>query len=323
MPSSTWLREWAGWPEIGQPIVLESEKLAALILPQVGGSVAGLLYFDDNDRAKGRPVLRPGSPPDVLRHGARGASQFTMVPFANRAFGNALGSGAARYAVVPNTQEPSALHGVGWQLPWEVAAQGEGFCELVLDVREGMFAFPFSATQRIGIIENRFEIILCVRNSGPHPVPMGGGFHPYFLLGPRTRALHGSAGSTIVHPNAPPVGYKPGEPDSTVIPLEPGQRSLCYLGWSGRTVIEQPDLGHVVTMFGSAKLVNLTAYVPKARNCFALEPQSHTSGVTGLDACEPQFTPLSLIAPGEPFEVSMSIVVRGTQNQCNGEGAPA
>lgn len=78
--------------------------------------------------------------------------------------------------------EPHALHGVGWQREWKLVDLSRSSAELQLDhPGDGDWPWPFTATQRIGLQEERLELTFLARNAADETVPLAFGYHPYFV----------------------------------------------------------------------------------------------------------------------------------------------
>ena len=106
-------------------LVLRSEQLEARILPEAGAGFAALTWLAEGGT---QPVLQGEA-------GGAGEAFFAMLPFANRARGNQLSApGTSAYTLEPNTSEPLALHGIGWQRPWSVVEAQADRCRLRLVV---------------------------------------------------------------------------------------------------------------------------------------------------------------------------------------------
>ena len=80
---------------------------------------------------------------------------------------------------------PHAIHGVGWQRVWTVAAVGSTRATLTLrhdavGEQARSWPFAFAAEQRFTLTPDALLVELAVRNLHPSPAPAGLGLHPYF-----------------------------------------------------------------------------------------------------------------------------------------------
>ncbi len=283
-------------------------SLRATVYPDLGGAVGSL---DWRGGGAVRPVLASpprGAPPSS----ALSAALFAMLPFANRAPGNRLTAGPHRFAVPPNTDGPLALHGVGWQHAWTVAEAGSAECRLTLTVGPPDYPFAFAASQVITVAEEVFELDLTVANPGDGPIPAGLGVHPYFPRRPDTTVRFAARDFWLEGP-----GHLPTDPITIPKELDFAQgralpntwRNNCYSGWSGTATIHQPDFGFDLQLSASWPLGELMLYVPPNDDRFALEPQSHTSGVVVTAPVPRRATGLCCLEPGEILTASMTIQV--------------
>ncbi len=279
------------------------KNLRLTLDPQNGAGVRTLVCL--NGKGDWVPVLQPADPADST---ASGSAMFPMVPFANRARGNVLQVGTATIRLSPNSADPLAIHGFGWQRPWDVVSQDAESCCLVLRADPGM-PLRFEARIRVLVLGNEVEFSLDVTNPGSEPIPVGLGWHPYFPHLDRTTLRFRSDAFWLEGPDHLPTDplHVPEELDFSASRAVPSSwRNNCYEGWPGRAVIVQPDLGYRLEIAAGPPLQHLMLYTPQS-GVFALEPQSHLSGQTsvtrgGLLALPPDRT----IASRLRFKVSPS-----------------
>ena len=252
------------------------ETLRLTLDPRNGASVREFDFLNaDGDWV---PALQPTDPANPS---ADGAAMFPMVPFANRARGNFLGIGSARIHLSRNTAGPLAIHGFGWQRAWRVVQQDTCSCTLVVDVDRDM-PLRFEARIAVKLDREGAEFALEVTNPNPEPIPAGLGWHPYFPQLPGTTLRFDCTTFWLQGPDDLPTFplRVPPELDFSAARAVPDSwRDNCYEAWSGRAVIEQPDLGYRLEMSADPPLNHLMFYAPQT-GVFALEPQSHVSGRT-------------------------------------------
>ena len=118
--------------------------------PQKGAAVRTFNFL--NGKGDWVPVLQPADPADST---ANGSAMFPMVPFANRARGNVLQIGAATFRLSPNSADPFAIHGFGWQCARDVVNHDTESCILVLSADPGM---PLMFEARVGVHVDRDEV---------------------------------------------------------------------------------------------------------------------------------------------------------------------
>ena len=261
-------------------IELAAGGLCLRLDPQQGAAVRAL---DIRLPGQGRvPVLQPADPGDAT---VRGSALFPMVPFANRARGNVLDLGERRISLTPNTEEPLAIHGFGWQSAWQVTRQEADRCSLYLAAAPG-WPLRFESRIEIRLAPGAAEFHLGVTNPGPEAIPAGLGWHPYLPHRPGTDLQFRSERFWLAGPDhlpTDPLRVPPELDFAAPRPVPSTWRNNCYDGWSGQAVIRQPELGYRLEMCADAPLRHLMFYAPQS-GVFALEPQSHLSGRTRVAA---------------------------------------
>src|SRR4051812_19177198 len=106
---------------------LQAQSLVCELEPRLGGCITGL-WLDCV------PILRVH--PAAQLQSARQSSSYPLVPFSNRiAHATLQWQGTQHPLVRNNAPEPHAIHGVGWQRPWEVLEADEQFAMLAYEHR--------------------------------------------------------------------------------------------------------------------------------------------------------------------------------------------
>ena len=144
------------------PIILSGGGLRCEIKPELGGCIAGL-WLDDV------PVLR--STPAAELATVRLAGSYPLVPFSNRVGHATLKwQGTSHPLVQNNGPEPHAIHGIGWQRPWQVLDQDEQLLMLACEHRaDASWPFAFDASQTLRIKGNTLELTLSMTNQSATP----------------------------------------------------------------------------------------------------------------------------------------------------------
>ena len=269
-------------------IHLETENFR-LIVDETHGAAVRLFDMRGSDEAW-RPILEPL---DTSCCDAGASAMFAMLPFANRARDNILVIGDRRIELARNTNDPHALHGTGWRRAWTVERAGRTHCDLSLqpDASEPV---RVAAKQCFRLTDDGLRVTLAVENLCETPVPLGLGWHPYFPHMSGTLLKFDARFFWLEGPDhlpTEPVAVPPELSFSSSRPVPATWRNNCYQDWDGRAEILQPELGYRLRLTASAKLCHLMLYAPQTR-VFALEPQSHVSGLTtvtddGLRRMEP------------------------------------
>ena len=289
-----------------------SESLRLTLDPQNGAAVRSFTCL--NRKGDWVPVLQPADPADST---ADGSAMFPMVPFANRVRGNVLRVGASTFRLTPNSADPLAIHGFGWRRAWEVVDRDAESCVLVLGA-DPEAPIQFAARIGVRLTGSEAEFSLDMSNPGPKPIPAGLGWHPYFPHLQRTTLSFGSDLFWLEGPDHLPTDHLRVPPEldfSTSRSVPSTWRNNCYQGWQGRAVIGQPDLGYRLEMTAGPPLRHLMFYAPQS-GVFALEPQSHVSGLTSVTKGG-----VRALLPGGSFASRLRLRVSPTFNDLAGDPA--
>jgi hypothetical protein len=138
-------------------IRLQAGALACELEPRLGGCIAGLWLGDV-------PVLR--STPAAQLSSARQAGCYPLVPFSNRIGKSTLLWQGTRHPLVRNNgTEPHAIHGIGWQRPWEVLESDERSALLSYGHRPDTgWPFAFDSSQTVQLRDGALALTLSLTN---------------------------------------------------------------------------------------------------------------------------------------------------------------
>jgi aldose 1-epimerase len=235
------------------------------ILPQLAG---GVIKF----RAQGIDIFRPW---DGEHHSPLALSNFALVPFSGRiANGHFVANGEnINLPATVNVDPQNAIHGHGWQMPWQVVDQSEGSLHLRYEHSADSWPWPYRSEQIFTVTPSGYIHELSVQNLGSTPMPAGLGLHPYF---PRQGASIETKFSGKWH-----VG-----PDQIPDRLETISGDV---DWFGGPLIdhgfERDDNGpillrwptHLLTITPQDDLPHTVIYVPSGEDYFCVEPVSHVA----------------------------------------------
>lgn len=154
----------------GECIVLRRGTLEVEVAPQAGGRIAQLRH-DGVEWLIGPHEGYPGA----ISWGA-----YPMLPWAGR-----LREGRFRFAGqehhVPANLGPHAIHGLGFDTPWQVAEQADGMLRLTLDLAaDPRWPFGGRASHELVLEDHALRLRLrvqAVERAMPLPVL---GWHPWF-----------------------------------------------------------------------------------------------------------------------------------------------
>ena len=270
------------------------------IEPDLGACIAGLWMG-------GKAVLR--SPPSGQIKTARESGSYPLVPFSNRIGHATLTWNGTSHPLVKNFgNEPHAIHGVGWQRPWEVLEAGAAFAMLSYEHKpDASWPFAFDTSQAFRLTPDELEVTLSITNQSKTSTPVGLGWHPFFVKRPGSRVRFAA------------TGYW--EMDATKLPTHRTRSSglqvdcaflevdHCFEGWNGQLQL-QDDTFHTTL---SSKLERLVVYTNPRQDCIAIEPVSHVNNALGLVArgvASAEALGVRVLQPGESMSAEMTIQVR-------------
>ena len=281
---------------------LQSGALVCEIEPRLGGCIAGLWLG-------GVPVLRSRSAAQLTS--ARQAGSYPLVPFSNRiAQASLLWQGTQHPLVRNNGEEPHAIHGVGWQRPWEVLDSDSDFALLAYEHRpDAAWPFAFDSSQTLRLRGGVLELTLSITNQSQRPAPAGLGWHPLFrqaFAQPDCLRGHrplGDGPRQASHERRPAHGL-----DAPCGFLDVDH---CFDGWTG-TVHLRDELLHTRVTSGLSRLV---VFTNDTRDFVAIEPVSHVNNAMNLVAggADPAGLGLAILEPGDSISAQMAIAVESVQ----------
>jgi aldose 1-epimerase len=267
--------------------------------PDLGGCIAGLWLGDV-------PVLR--STPARSLESVRLSGSYPLVPFSNRV-GQArlLWAGTSHPLVQSNTAEPHAIHGVGWQRPWEVLDASEQFALLSYEHKaDAAWPFAFDSSQAFRLSEGELVMTLSVTNQAAGPAPAGLGWHPYFTKHPGSHIAFQAGGRWEMGADKLPthrVASSGLDADCAALEVD-----HCFDEWRGEARLHNDYLRIRV----SSNLSRLVVYTSSSRDFVAIEPVSHVNDAANLMAkhgLSAEALGLRVLQPGESMSAEMSIRV--------------
>lgn len=275
---------------------LRRGDLALDLCPKWGGAIAGFCCGD-------RALLRPGGEAFLQRGDPRLAACFPLVPFSNRIADGRFRFRGRTYELARNfPPEPHAIHGQGWQLPWEVRHRDERFAELACRHRVPATPLDYEARQTFRLEEAALEIELEVENTGDRPMPAGLGLHPYFVRTPKAALQARLTHMWLVDErNIPRERVELPEHLDFSSPLEVATLELDngFDGWDGRAQIVWPEAGRRLTILADPPCDRLVIYVPRGKTYFCVEPATNANNGFNLLGDDPDLSGVRVLAPGE------------------------
>jgi aldose 1-epimerase len=278
---------------------LQAGPLLCDIEPELGGCIVGLW------RDGGTPVLRV--PPSPLTS-ARQSACYPLVPFSNRVGHAALQWKGTLYPLVRNNgDEPHAIHGVGWQRPWQLLDSDTGFALLSYEHRaDSAWPFAFDSSQSFRLAPDSLALTLSVTNQSQEPAPAGLGWHPFFIKRSGAHLFFRATGRWEMGEDKLPTRRVPTpgiDADCAALDVD-----HCFDGWDGEAVLS--DGTFEIRL--ASNLSRLVVFTTPARDVIAIEPVSHVNNAPALVAqgADPAQLGLATLGPGESLTAEMTITVR-------------
>jgi aldose 1-epimerase len=285
------------------PLTLRCEELLCEIKPELGGCVAGLWLGDE-------PVLR--STHAAQLHSVREAGSYPLVPFSNRVGHAQLQWSGTSHPLIKNfPPEPHAIHGIGWERPWQVLEANDQFALLSLEHKaDAAWPFDFDASQAFKLDAGALEMSLSITNQSMVSAPVGLGWHPYFVKRPGSHVAFQSQGRWEMDSDKLPTHREPHaglNADCAALDVD-----HCFDGWSGSLDLADAVLRTRVT----SNLSRLVVFTTPGRNSIAIEPVSHINNAVNLMArtgASADELGVCILQPGQTFSCEMRIEVERTQ----------
>jgi aldose 1-epimerase len=282
----------------GMPAQLELHHAALRLSlrPDLGACIEGLWFH-------GTPVLRscaPGSLTSVHQ-----SACFALVPFSNRVASAQLRWNGSTYSLVSNhPDEAHAIHGIGWQRPWQVLGAGDDFAQLSLTHRAGPdWPFAFDALQTLRLTGDTLEMTLRVTNQSGGDAPVGLGWHPYFVKRPGSLLQFAASGRwNMGHDKLPTTRSASTGLDTACAALDIDH---CFDGWAGTAHLQDAQLNIRLT----SSVQRLVVYTQPNQDSIAIEPVSHVNNAMNNSPGDAQELGVVSLAAGQSWQARMDIQV--------------
>lgn len=278
------------------PIILSSNKLRCEIKPELGGCIAGLWLGDI-------PVLRSTPASELLT--VRQAGSYPLVPFSNRvAHATLKWQGTSHPLVQNNAPEPHAIHGLGWQRPWQVLEHNEQVLMLGFEHQaDNTWPFAFDASQTFRLHGNQLELVLSMTNQSAIPAPAGLGWHPYFVKRSHSHIAFEATGRWEMDAEKLPTHHQAGKGldlDCALLDVD-----HCFEGWSGVVDLRDEKIHSRI----ASNLTRLVVFTNTSRDFVAIEPVSHVNNAINRMQTQADDLGIRVLQAGESMSVQMNIQV--------------
>ncbi|MEQ8268794.1 MAG: aldose 1-epimerase [Parvibaculum sp.] len=292
-------------------LTLARNRLEAVLAPETGGCIA---RFSARHEGGMQELLRP-LPRDCADPGPLDMGCYPLVPFSGRITNGRFRFGGHKVQLPPDDIcVPHAIHGRGWQSPWDVLEAGATHARLrfIHDGGDPVWTWPwgFEAEQTIVLEEDGLSVVMRLTNRAAGPMPGGLGLHPFFE-GRETAWLcthlpkvweSGADGVPTGLAPAPskwrfdsPRAMREVEVDHCFSESEGRFR----IGWNDRPFalrIEAEGAPHAIV------------YAPPGEDFFCAEPVSHAPDAVNRPEGD-SVTGLRRLAPGEMMELRCRFIV--------------
>ncbi|MDX1584804.1 MAG: aldose 1-epimerase, partial [Thermoanaerobaculia bacterium] len=216
-------------------IEIRSGRAIASIAPESCGAVTRFGW----ERPGGAiEWLRPASRDAIESAFPQGMSCFPLVPFSNRIRNGRFSFRGREITLPPNfPPEPHAIHGQGWRSSWNVVDHGETAAVIEYAHEPDDWPYRYRAQQTFRVTPTGLALEMLVKNEGDDAMPLGFGFHLYFVRtsGSRLRTF----AEKMWEPDENAMPSRLVDPPN-LDPLDPNAIELDdnFIGWSGQATIE-------------------------------------------------------------------------------------
>jgi aldose 1-epimerase len=280
-------------------LILQNGALRCELAPALGGCIAGLWW-------RQQEVLR-GAPTAALVSALASAS-YPLVPYSNRVGHRRLHWAGKAHTLAENfAPEPHAIHGVGWERPWQLASHNASQAVLTYShPADASWPFAFDSSQTFNLSDHALELHMSVTNRAAEPAPVGLGWHPYFAKSDSTHLAFSCSGRWDMDASKLPSARRDHaglDTDCTTLDVD-----HCFDGWNGTLMLTEGGLRVRLT----SDLRYLVVFTTPGRDSIAVEPVSHVNNALGLahqTGQSPGSLGVHVLQLGESFSASMLIDV--------------
>lgn len=283
-------------------VALREGHSEVLLWPGIGGAIAHYTW-------RGHDILRRAADDAIEAKNIRAMACYPLVPYSNRIEDGVLLTGEARHQLQKNfPPEPHSIHGIGWKRPWILGFHDAMHAKLTLThTPDDDWPFACVMRQDFKLHNDALEITLAIENTDSREMPVGLGFHPFFLL-PESLETEwrgmwemGADKLPTKHVNVPAhANFR------VPMPVADWQVDHCFTGWNRKALLRYG--GHRVTLTASDACEFIVCYARGAGSeWIALEPVTNANNAFALAARGIKDTGSRVLAPQESFSITMTI----------------
>lgn len=301
-----------------RPVTIQGERLRLQLAPELGAGILDLSLRG----AKGlwHPVMRraPACP-----NGFDELACYLFVPWSNRVAGAAFTFRGATHRLRPDWPDGTAIHGDAKDHAWQILDRSPVSARFERDARAESgrnWPWPYLARVRYEIDADELRIDLSATNAADVDVPMGLGFHPFWM-----RRLWDERDEVVVNatlagrypargmiPTAPPRADDATAHFAAGRPLANLQLDDVFAGSLDALEIRWPASGVTARFSCSRELGHTVIYSPRTDSggpmpWFCVEPVSMVNDAFNLLARGEPGTGTAIVAPGATFSVTWRV----------------
>ena len=277
-------------------IRLQQGAMELALCPELGGVITAL-------RHAGRDVMQPASAAFFESGDPREASSFPLVPFSGRVADGRFRFQGQVYQLEPNfPPEPHAIHGHGWQNPWQVIDAGAARAVLAFEHHVPQTPLHYRARQTFTLSDTGLAASIEVTNTGEKPMPAGIGLHPYFNRTPSVTLQAELDHVWLADARNIPkerVALPPAWDFAQASRVAALEMDNGFGGWDGRAAIHWLETGLSLEIEAEPVLRDLVIFIPPHENFFCVEPVSNANDGFNLFDRGAADSGVRVLAPGE------------------------
>lgn len=288
-------------------LTIAAGGLSAGVAPEAGGALS---HFR---RADGVDLMRAASAETLKARDPMGVASFPLVPYSGRiAQGRLVFQGDTHQLPANLLPEPNAVHGDGWQCPWQVEHVGVSEVRLALRNPQRGWPWAYTARQTYSVTADALTVAMAITNESDGEMPAGLGVHPWFDLTPGA-TLQFRAGSVFQVDKGYLYTGVTEVPDrwdfSSPRRLEGTDLANGFAGWDGRAEIVWPERNARLTIEAAPPFGHLVVYTPPGEGFFCVEPVTNSVDAFNLhERGEAPDNGTVVLQPGETLEASARFV---------------